>query len=195
MHAAAPQASVVVSSALLSLIEGGANGTFTVVLGARPTANVTITLASNNSDVATVSPTTLTFAATGFNTSQTVTVSAANNARVDGVRAAQITLTTASTDAAFRNLTVPRVVVQVTNDDTVSAGTGGVPALMCHLALLYSTPSPGPTSRVTCGAGRACRWHNLTAWLDQILQRRTPTPPPRLPPLAASAGRAGRLTH
>ena len=117
-----PQASVTASPALISLTEGGANGTITVSLGAKPSATVTITLASNNSAVAIVSPTTLTFAPATYSTPQTVVVAAVNNLLADGTRAAQITFTTASSDSAFQGLAVNKVTVVVTNDDTVSRG-------------------------------------------------------------------------
>ncbi|MBF2753782.1 MAG: hypothetical protein ISN29_00780, partial [Gammaproteobacteria bacterium AqS3] len=66
------------SKTSLELDEGGA-ASFTVKLTDKPTYSRTFNLTSNNSDV-TVSPTSLTFSATTYNTVQTVTVRAAQDA-------------------------------------------------------------------------------------------------------------------
>ena len=71
----APDPALTLSVASLTVAEGG-SGTFTVVLDAVPSGDVTVSLASDNTDVS-VSPSPLTFTMTNWNVPQTVTVSAA----------------------------------------------------------------------------------------------------------------------
>lgn len=119
-----------VSASFLSLAEDGAGstGTFTVVLLAKPTADVTFTLTSTDGSVISVSPDTFTFVRDEFSTPKTVTVSAVNNALLDGNRSAQITLATSSSDTNFQ-LALDPVVVEVASEDRVSGGAGGAPGL------------------------------------------------------------------
>ena len=151
------QASAAASPDLISLTEGGDNGTFTVSLGAQPTSSVTITLASNNSDVAVVSPTTLTFDPATYATPQTVTVAAVDNALAGGPTAALITLTTASSDGAFQDLAVNQVTVVVTNDDTVSSPGRG---LLPHGACVVLRPLPNNQRRhlLFCAHAASVPW-------------------------------------
>ncbi|MBF2756095.1 MAG: hypothetical protein ISN29_12705, partial [Gammaproteobacteria bacterium AqS3] len=65
------------SSTLLNVAEGGTS-TFTVELGARPSAAVSLSLSSSNSEV-TLSPASLSFTTSNWNTAQTVTLSAAQD--------------------------------------------------------------------------------------------------------------------
>ncbi|WP_446831834.1 fibronectin type III domain-containing protein [Candidatus Foliamicus sp.] len=74
---ATPVATAALNVSLASLsIDEGSSGTFTVVLDAVPTGDVTVSLASDNTDVS-VSPSPLTFTTANWSTAQTVTVSAA----------------------------------------------------------------------------------------------------------------------
>jgi hypothetical protein len=65
-----------------SATEGGATGAFTVVLNAVPTGTATITIGS--SPQCTFAPTPLTFTSANWNVAQTVTVTAINDAIVEG---------------------------------------------------------------------------------------------------------------
>ena len=67
---------IVVSSAAVSLIEGGSAGTFTVKLAAPPTSSALLSVRSEDTTVGTVSPATLTFSSSNYDTAQTVTISA-----------------------------------------------------------------------------------------------------------------------
>ena len=58
----------------LSLTEGGGEGTFTVALGVKPSANVTVAVSSDDPGAATVRPPMLTFTPADYATAQTVTV-------------------------------------------------------------------------------------------------------------------------
>lgn len=66
--------------------EGGGTGAFTVVLAAQPTGNVTVTIASDPATLpqCTFAPTPLTFTNANWNTAQTVTTTAVDDAVVEG---------------------------------------------------------------------------------------------------------------
>ncbi len=70
---------VTLSENTLSLTEGGASGTYTVVLNSKPTSDVVVTIAASSSSSLTLSPSALTFTESDYNTVQTVTVSAVND--------------------------------------------------------------------------------------------------------------------
>ena len=72
-------AGVTVSEAALNVIEGG-SGTYTVALDARPSASVTVNVAVTGDSGVTVSPSSLTFSTTDWQSPQMVTVSAADDA-------------------------------------------------------------------------------------------------------------------
>lgn len=116
-----PQASVAVFQTFFNLTEG-VQGSFAVSLGAQPTGNVVITLASSNTSVAMVSPATLTFAPASYNVAQTVNITTFDNFVVDGTRTALVALSNASSsDPAYAGLAVPSVSIQVNDNDAVSA--------------------------------------------------------------------------
>ena len=60
----------------VTAVEGGAAGTYTIVLDTRPSDPVTVTLASSDEDIATVSPETLIFNDSNWDMPRTVTVTA-----------------------------------------------------------------------------------------------------------------------
>ena len=65
--------------------EAGGTATFTVVLNAQPTADVTIALCSSSDTTeGTVAPASLMFTAANWNTAQTVTVTGVDDAVDDG---------------------------------------------------------------------------------------------------------------
>ena len=68
----------------LTTTEAGGTATFTVVLTAQPTADVTIGLSSSDTTEGTVSPASLTFTGANWNTPQTVTVTGVDDLLADG---------------------------------------------------------------------------------------------------------------
>lgn len=64
--------------------EDGTQATFTVRLGTAPTADVTIPLSSNDTSEGTISPSSLVFTPSNWNSPQTVTVTGIDDALVDG---------------------------------------------------------------------------------------------------------------
>ncbi len=111
-----PPKGVTVSKSTLTIAEGGTD-TYTVVLDAEPDDSVTIAVASDDTDEVTVSPGTLTFTTSNWDTAQTVTVTAVDD---DFVEAASATIThtaTSTNDDDYDGFSIGDVTVTVTDDD------------------------------------------------------------------------------
>jgi hypothetical protein len=104
------------SGGTTAVTEGGATDTYTVALASTPAAPVVVTL-SPDAQVS-AAPGVLTLTDT---TPQTVTVSAVDDAAVEGPHTGTITHAVSSADPAFAGLTVPSVTVSVTDDDRADA--------------------------------------------------------------------------
>ena len=111
--AGAPRVTVTAADPLT--VNEGASNTYSVVLGVGPTANVVITMSSDNADV-TTQPAILTFTTDNWQTVQTVTVSAAQD--TDDADDAAIISHAVSGAAEYNGIAVDPVNVAVT--DTVS---------------------------------------------------------------------------
>jgi len=125
------------SSGSTNVTEGGPTDTYTVVLNTAPTANVTINI--NPGTQVTVSPSTLTFTSSNWNVPQTVTVTAVDDAVLEGNHTGTITHTAASTDTNYNAISIASITANITDNDGVSItkihaiqgnattqGTGGV---------------------------------------------------------------------
>ncbi len=103
--------------------EYGSTATFTVALTSEPTDDVSIQLASSNTNEGTVSPASLTFTKLNYRAPQTVTVTGVNDdvVIVDGNQPFSISVAAASsTDQSFNGKFASQV--QVTNRDDDTAG-------------------------------------------------------------------------
>ncbi len=113
-------AGVTVSEARITVAEPAGEDMYTVVLNTQPAGDVEITVASDTTSAATVSPASLTFAAGNWNRVQTVTVTGVND-NVGGNRTATISHSIASGDgdgAGYPDgLAIATVAVTVTDDD------------------------------------------------------------------------------
>ena len=109
-------AGVTVSETDLTILEGNTDS-YTVALNTQPAGNVTVTVNDpmDNTDV-TAEPATLTFTSLTWETAQTVTVSAAEDAGSDD-ETATVTHTVASTDGDYSGISASSVAVSVTDDD------------------------------------------------------------------------------
>jgi len=108
----------VTPAAGLTTTEAGGTATFTVVLKARPRADVTIALASSDTAEGTAEPASLTFTTDTWNTPQTVTVTGVNDDYDDGNVAFIITTSpAASTDTGYAGIDPADVSVSNTDDD------------------------------------------------------------------------------
>ena len=132
------EASVTVSTAALTVAEGGSN-TYTVKLDTEPTANVTVTVAGASGDV-TVTGSSLTFTTANYNTAQTVTVNAAED--TDTAADPDVTLTHSAAGGGYGSASIASVVVSVTENDTPPAPTGlAAAAGNGQVVLSWSDPS------------------------------------------------------
>ena len=113
---------VSVSPQELSIQEGDSE-TFTVVLTSKPSAEVHLSLRSNNSDISTL-PVSLTFSPATWSTTQEVSVTVSqDDDATDEV--GTLTFSATSPDSTYHGIPVPAVSVDVTDDD--NAGVKVVP--------------------------------------------------------------------
>jgi len=110
------EAGVPVTGSPMSLIEGGASGTYSVVLASPPNAPVTINI-SPDSGVDT-DLTSLTFLPANWYTPQIVTVSIPDDPLHQGDRTSYIAQTASSADSFYNGISVDSVTVNITDDDT-----------------------------------------------------------------------------
>lgn len=111
--------------------EGGGSNTFSVRLGAQPTANVTIPVSSLDLSEGTVAPASLLFTTLNWNVPQLVTVSGVDDSSTDGDIAYQILLSTpTSTDTAYSSLGSKQFQFTNADDDGLAAGSRGIDGVM-----------------------------------------------------------------
>ena len=109
---------IVQSGGTTAVAEAGVTDSYTVVLSAQPTANVTVTIGSSSQ--VTTSATSLTFTPANWNVAQTVTVAAVNDALSEGTHTATLTHTSTSADTLFNGLTITPVNVTITDNDAAT---------------------------------------------------------------------------
>ncbi|QNJ24252.1 putative cadherin domain-containing protein [Synechococcus sp. MIT S9220] len=97
--------------------EAGGSSTFTVVLDAQPTADVTVTLTGADSTEHSLSSSSLTFTADNWNTAQTITVTGANDSLVDGDITTTLTAT-ASNTGGYAGTETATTTVKTTDNET-----------------------------------------------------------------------------
>lgn len=103
---------------------GAPTQSFTLVLNSQPTANVTIGVASNDTNEIVVDKASVTFTATTWNVPQTITVSGVNDFIDDGNQARRVDIAPAvSTDVLYNGRVVdgPQTYVTITNNDDDTA--------------------------------------------------------------------------
>ncbi len=111
-------AGVTVSASTVTVTEGG-SGTYTVKLNLQPTSDVVINVTRSGSADVTASPATLTFTPGNWNTAQTVTVAAAQDAdAVDDAAAISHAVDAARSANEYDNVSIAGVAVTVTDDET-----------------------------------------------------------------------------
>lgn len=101
----------------ITTIEGGSNATFSVELSIAPATNVVVTIDDGSSDEGVVSPATMTFTPSDWDTPQDVTISPQDDSELDGDQGYTITL--AIDDALSDDAFDPAgdELVAVTNED------------------------------------------------------------------------------
>ena len=138
----APIAAKIVLSATSLTVGEGDSGTFNVRLATRPSADVTVAVASDDTGAATVSVSRLTFTTTDWDTDQPVTVNAVeDNNHADETVELSLTATGGDYEAVSRLVTV-----FVTDDETAPAPIGRV---VKFDASSYTIEEGGRTAEVT----------------------------------------------
>jgi hypothetical protein len=108
----------VITSGTLATTEAGGTASFTVVLGSEPTADVSLDLLSSDTSEGTVSPSSLTFTSTDWDTPQTVTVTGVDDAIADGnISYTIITVAATSGDGGYDGLNASDATVVNIDDD------------------------------------------------------------------------------
>ena len=123
----APGLTVTTSSPTPTVSEAGGATTWTVVLDNRPTGAVTVTPASSDPSAATVSPPSLTFTTTSWDTPQTVTVTGVGDDALAGDRTAMVAHTAAG--GGYDGVAAPEVTVTVANADVAAVTVDTDPAV------------------------------------------------------------------
>ena len=100
-----------------SVTEGGNSDTYQVLLNTKPTANVTIDLQLDGQTTA--DKTSLLFTPQNWNTPQTVTIDAVDDALGESFHSSTIGHTISTNDSAYKNLTVPTVTANIVDNDLV----------------------------------------------------------------------------
>ncbi len=98
----------------VSLTEGGGSQTFSVALAAAPTGTVTVDVASNDTNAATVSPSSLTFTTSDWSTGKDVTVTPVHD---DDATDETVTVTLSAENGDYDGVT-GTVTVNVDDDET-----------------------------------------------------------------------------
>ena len=121
-------AGIAVSTAALTVTEQDSTGDgYTVVLDTEPTADVVVTVAGHVGTDVTANPTTLTFTMSNWETAQTVTVTAGDDADTTDDSVA-LTHSAASADSGYSGIAIAGVAVTVNDNDTAQVtGVGVVP--------------------------------------------------------------------
>ncbi|MBF2760733.1 MAG: hypothetical protein ISN28_10790 [Ectothiorhodospiraceae bacterium AqS1] len=110
-----------ISSAAVTIIEGGSAGRFTVELGAPPASSATLSVTSADTGAVTVSPATLTFTASDYDTAQPVTVTPVQDA--DGAdESANITVA-ATGGSGYTDLNETKSIVVEDDDATIDVSS------------------------------------------------------------------------
>ena len=136
-----------VSTLSASTSEGGSTATFTVRLTAQPTANVAISIASDDLSEGTISTSTLFFDATNWSTPKSVTVSGVDDSVDDNDVSFNVTLLAISSDANFSGKTGSVSALNVDNDTaglsvtTLSGNTSEAGSTATFTVKLTSEPT------------------------------------------------------
>lgn len=114
---------IVQSGTRVDVAEGGATDSYQIALLTIPTSNVTVTVdpdGQTNLGAGAGAPIMLTFTPANALVPQTVTVTAVDDAVVEGAHSSLITHAVASADTAYNGLSVSNVVASVLDNDFVS---------------------------------------------------------------------------
>jgi predicted extracellular nuclease len=113
-----PGVTITESGNSTNVAEGGATDSYTVKLNSLPTGVVTINI--NPGNQLTTNTTTLTFTPNNWNQEQTVTVTAVDDAAVEGNHTGTITHTVVNSGTNYDNVSIAPISVNITDNDSVN---------------------------------------------------------------------------
>jgi uncharacterized protein len=139
-----------------NLTEGGANDTYSVVLISQPTADVIVNI--NPDSQTTTSPTTLVFTSANWNVTQTVTVTAVDDAVSEGNHIGTIAHTANSADPNYNSINIASIAANISDNDfantapTIQADNEIIidpEKVTAFLSIPDNSPSNNPTAFVS----------------------------------------------
>ena len=103
-----------------SVDESGTSDDFTIVLDVQPASDVTLSISDGSSDETSISPTTVTFTNSNWDTAQTVTVTGSDDDIIDGSQTSTITISVVDeiSDNAYDSVVDQTFSVTTTDDDS-----------------------------------------------------------------------------
>ncbi|MEG5241828.1 FG-GAP-like repeat-containing protein [Microcoleus sp. A6-D4] len=128
---------ITINPANTTATEGGATGSYSVELNTQPTATVTVSFDTGN-QISAIAP--ITFDATNWNVAKSVTVTATDDAVVEGNHAGSVSHTATSTDSKYSAIAIGGVNVAITDNDTAPTPTPVTPTPT------PVTPTPTPVT-------------------------------------------------
>ena len=131
---------VVQSGGSTAVAEGGAGDTLLIALNSAPTSDVTITIWTAGVDDIAITPTVLTFTSANWQTQQSVALAAINDSLVEPTEVFAGTVTGASADTAYNNLTFNFSVTVIDNDSLPTVLSPAV--VRTHDTTLYKAGDP-----------------------------------------------------
>ncbi|MEG4517036.1 DUF4347 domain-containing protein, partial [Microcoleus sp. AT9_A5] len=137
-------AGVSISPTSTTATEGGATGTYSVQLTSVPTAPVTISFA-NGDEINAIAD--VTFDYTNWNVAKAVTVTATDDAVVEGNHTGSISHTAQSADTKYSAIPIPGVTVAITDND-VAPPPPPTPTPTPTPTTVTPTPTPTPTPTI-----------------------------------------------
>ncbi len=108
---------ITTSKATRNTKEDGTSATFTVALTKQPATDVVLNITSGNSQEITVSPSTLTFSNSNWNTPQTITATGVDDNNKDGDKDVTIKISVDDLNSDDAYDTVPNATIIITNED------------------------------------------------------------------------------
>ena len=134
------------SQSALSVSEGGATGTYSLVLTTQPTNDVTIVIQQDSSERVSATPGTLQFTSSNWSTPQTVTIAAVDDAVYWPPGTASLSHAVTSGDPRYSGFAISPVSIDVTDNDPLIAPTS--------LPIAFGGPwSPLPVGYLGTGIG------------------------------------------
>ncbi len=112
------------SAGTTDITEGGATDTYTLVLNTEPTGNVAVSLSADADS--TVSTSSIVFTIANWDTAQTITVTAVNDAFAEGAHSSTITHSATSTDPGYDGVAINDVVANITDNESVGFSVSAI---------------------------------------------------------------------